>query len=70
MKSMKQTLVDKEKRELLTFILDSKYSYIYGDLLPVMDIIFDKEIKDKLRFDRKVEINDLEFNSAEFQQIN
>ena len=65
-----EIIKNKEKRELLTFILDSKYSYIYGDLLPVMDIIFDNEIKDKLRFDRKVEINDLEFNSAEFQHIN
>ena len=60
----------KENRELLKFILDSKYSYLYGDLLPVMDIIFDKEIKDKLRFDRRIEINDLEFNSGEFEHIN
>ena len=57
-----------ENKEILKFILDSEHSNLYGDFAPIMDLIFSKEIINKLSFEK--EIIYINFNSAEFSLVN
>jgi len=57
-----------ENKEILKFILDSKHSNLYEDFTPIMDLIFSKEIINKLSFEK--EIIYINFNSAEFSLVN
>ena len=59
-----------KNKEMIKFILDKNFNFIYGDLIPIIDLIFSKEITDKLEFNKKIDENDLQFNSGEFQEIN
>jgi len=55
---------------LLTFMLDEKYSFLYGDMFPIFDKIFSEEIKEKFKFINTKDLNYYEFNSEEFSEIN
>ena len=58
------------KMMLLTFMLDEKYSFLYGDMFPIFDKIFSEEIKEKFKFINTKDLNYYEFNSEEFSEIN
>ena len=57
------------KKEVLKYILDTN-NQLYGDMLPILDIIFSQEIKEKLNFGDTKKNFYFEFNSSVFEEIN
>ena len=64
---------ERGKKEIIKYMLDNKFSFLYSDLIPLMDIIFAKEIKNKLKFDNQKDddyYNYFKFDSIIFGEIN
>ena len=61
-----------QNKELVKFILGKNFNFVYGDLAPILDLIFSQEINEKLKFFNVNEENNniLQFNSGEFLEIN
>jgi hypothetical protein len=60
---------EKGKKDIIKYILNNKFSFLHSDLIPIMDIVFSKAIKEKLKFDNQIE-NYLKFDSTIFDEIN
>jgi len=59
-----------EGKEIIAFIFDDDRSYLYKDLIPIIDLIFSEEITKKLSFKYLRDDNFIEFNSSVFQEVN
>ena len=55
---------------IVKYILKHKFHEIYGDMIPIMDLILNEEILKKLNYRNIVDNNNyMEFNSNEFREI-
>ena len=58
------------KKEIFKYILDKKYSFLFGDLFPILDNIFSEIIIEKLKFKKINEDDYFNFNSEIFNEVN
>ena len=57
--------------KVIKYIFRNKFDYLYGDMLQIIDQIFNEEIHKKLKYQINCsDFNNLEFNSSEFQLVN